>query len=163
MKIKLNDIYRWSYSSDYIKGRFEPYWAVSRYGICCAYSDGELYIEDTFWGCGDNRRFCQEDIDNGHIELVYLGNFNELGKLTDNPEYYKPEDIVNLNHSNSSSNNIYLRKGAARDVNCIKELIKSSIESQEMKIQSLQRTVELNKKQLDDLAEENKDRVCVYS
>ncbi len=163
MKIKPNDIYRWSYSADFIKGRFEPYWAVSRYAICRAFSDGELYLEDSFWSCGDNRRFYQDDVDNGHVELKFLGNFDELEKLNDNPEYYKPEDIVNLNHANSSRDNIYIRKGATRDINIIRKLIQDSIESQEIKIQSLQKTIELNKKQLNNLTEDNKGGVCVFT
>ncbi len=108
--MKEGDIYRWSYlepGDDRSYGRYH----------CCsniAILDARGRFRDTFWSSGsDGRSFGPEDLPK--IELTFLGNLSDLERAPEyNADYYDDADIVNLNHSNSTSGNFYLRKGAKR-------------------------------------------------
>lgn len=125
MEYKLNDVFNWRYTQSYIdelSSDRDLYWAKSK--ICIF--DGAIF-RDTFWGNDYSTCFSYDIKDIGtKIEIIFLGNLDDYdnqgdySQLEDLIKYYKKSDILNLNHSNSSRGNLYLKKGAIRDLDIIK-------------------------------------------
>lgn len=164
--IKLNDIYRWYYTAEMLKklnhgdNGGTTYWAASN--ICIAkksYTTGELYLEDTFWS-SDNKIFDLNDLHK--IELEYLGNFEELNKFTQGRSslvYYSPSDILDLSHSNSFGDQIYIKKGAKRSLAHTRAYLEHKENELLNKVVWAQRELEQARELLKNLNEENLDRV----
>ena len=168
MEYRKGDIVYWSYTKEELKRKNHgnnngtTYWCCS--GI--AVFNGERFV-DTYWGGGDsmNKAFSIDDIEKSHEIREYVGNFDELDKQSDYTRasdlenYYKSEDIVNLNHSNNSRGNLYLRKGAKKDIGVIRDSLqyqKKNIEENlkygAIKLKDIESTIE-------NLTEENLDKV----
>jgi len=106
------DLFRWSYNDqEYEKRKLEResgtlYW-------CCAriFRFNGKKLVDIY--SSYNATTYTEDVAEQCLDLIYLGNENDLEK-TSIPEYYDDKDIVNLNHPNSSKGNIYVNKSAKR-------------------------------------------------
>lgn len=154
---KEGDIVYWGYSQKYINGlsyKSDLYWARSKIAV---FSCGKFM--DTFWYGGDNFSFGPEEIGE-KIEVRYVGNFNELDKQSDYTKaeelekYYESSDIVNLNHSNNSRGNLYLRKGAKRSLTKAKESLKYKIKRTQEQIDHLNWALNQDKEKLANLIEE---------
>jgi len=162
MNIKLNDIYRWSYTSAKISSikaySCDVYWAVSRICVAKQNAANELYLEDTFWHGGDNKRFELSQI-NTEIELQYLGNFEELVEFKDDINFYEENQIINLNHSNSSRNNIYIKRGAKRSLEKMKKYAQFLIDEKEREVVYLKDNIERLRGKLSELNENNLDKI----
>ena len=101
------DIYFWSWKQP---AEHMPYHCCARKAIVRG-----KYLVDTFWSSpSDGRSWTQEQaLERLHLE--YKGNFDELEHVQDYlAQYYEPADLVNLNHPNSSRDNLHLRKAAKR-------------------------------------------------
>jgi hypothetical protein len=109
-KLREGDVYRWRYRAPGDDRAYGRYHCCS----CIAIVDKDGNLRDTFWASGsDGRRFRPEDLP--LLELTRLANLSELEKAGEHEaDYYDDADIVDLNHSNSSRGNFYLRKGAKR-------------------------------------------------
>lgn len=117
--IKDGDIFRWRYKDEKPEqlGAWGRYHCKSR--IAIAKKDGRLI--DTFWchsleraGGMDCAQWTYEEAGE-HLELTLLGNLAELEKRPEyHANYYDDADYLDLNHSNSSTGNFYVRKGAQR-------------------------------------------------
>lgn len=112
--LREGDVYRWSYREPGDDRTYGRYHCCSRIAIV---RNGRL--RDTFWMIGtsfpssDGRSFGTDDLPK--LELTRLGNLAEYEKAPEyNGDYFDDADIMNLNHSNSSTGNFYLRKGAKR-------------------------------------------------
>lgn len=109
--LREGDIYRWSYRGPDLDrdGTWGRYHCCSRIAVV-----KNERLRDTFWSCGsDGRSFGVDDLP--RLNLTLLGNFADLEKSDEhNACYYDDTDIVDLNHSNSTRGNFYLRKGAKR-------------------------------------------------
>lgn len=120
------DVYRWSYREPGDDRTYGRYHCCSR--IAVVYR-GRL--RDTFWQIGtsfDNGRSFDES-DLAKLELTFLANMDDLVKANEyEAVYYDDADIVDLNHSNSSRDNFYLRKGAARSQKKMLESAKYKLE-----------------------------------
>jgi hypothetical protein len=112
-KLQDGDIYRWSYRDPNTDTRqYGSYHCCSRIAIV---HKGRL--RDTFWKIGnsfsDGRSFGIEDLPK--LELTRIANMAHLVPAKEyEADYYDDADIVDLNHSNSTRGNFYLRKGARR-------------------------------------------------
>ena len=107
MHYKKEDIVFWYYSEARLaslKG-YSPYHCRSQIAVF----NGERFV-DTFWYGAENFSFGPEKI-GSDIVVEYVGNFADLEKqscYSDHlRQYYAPKDIVNLNHSNNTSGNLY--------------------------------------------------------
>lgn len=112
MDFKEGDVFRWSYKEPGDDRSYGRYHCCSRIAVV---HNGRL--RDTFWQIGtsfsDGRSFSADDA--GALNLEFVANMADLDKSSEHSaEYYDDADIVNLNHSNSSRDNFYLRKGAKR-------------------------------------------------
>jgi hypothetical protein len=161
--IKLNDIYRWHYTSEKfneVKKWGEPYWAVSRFCIVKkSHTTGELYLEDTFWS-SENKTFYLNELND--IQLEYLGNFEELNKFTQGKHslpYYNPSDIVDISHSNSFQDQIYIKKDAKRSLAHTRAHLEHKENELLNKVVWAQRELEQARELLKNLNEENLDKV----
>lgn len=113
------DVYKWYYKDDYIANKSEPYWCCSQIAIF-----NGRYLVDTFWGGSDNRYFKPENLED-KIEVVYLGNLLDFKPANESDQaMYDDKDFLNLNHSNSSRGNCYLRKGAVKSKEKMHKIIK---------------------------------------
>lgn len=120
------DIYRWAYRDPNVDMRqYGTYHCCSRIAVV---KNGRL--RDTYWGMSsgsDGRHFGPDDL--WRLDLEILGNFADLEKVPDyNEDYYDDADIVNLNHSNSSRDNFYVRKGAKRSQAKMLEVARKRLE-----------------------------------
>lgn len=137
IEIKEGDIFRWSYREPGDDRDYGRYHCCSRIAVM---TKGRLI--DTFWGSmSDARSFGIDDLP--RLELTYLGNFADLEKTDEwKAEYYDDADIVNLNHSNSSRNNFYLRKGAKRSQAKMLEVAHYKLDRAESKKRSAEHDAE---------------------
>ncbi len=138
------DIYRWAWA-DLERdraGSFGEYHCKSRIAV---FKGGHLY--DTFWGDSPtDNSFLRED----DVSLEFLGNWNEMVVLNDNPEYYRSEDLVNMNHSNNSRAPIYIKPGTKRDAQTMGDLVSYKIE----RAKSAARSAEFDLKRLSEAQDE---------
>lgn len=159
MNYKKDDIVFWSYSEAKLlslKG-YSPYHCRSQIAIF----NGEKFV-DTFWHGGENFSFGPEKI-GSDIVIEYVGNFADLDKQNSRLEclrrYYDSKDIVNLNHSNNTSGNLYLRKGAERCLETMKKFLSGKIQSRERELEYSKQSLESDKKSLQNLTQETIDSI----
>lgn len=137
MKINEGDIFRWRYRDEKLNGDYLSYWAKSCIAIA---KDGRLLdtywggvSDSTNWGYGEALR-C--------LKLDRIGNFTELENRPEHlAEYYDEADYVNLNHANSPKGNFYIRKGAKRSAEKMREMLEYKIEKERADIRSAERTI----------------------
>jgi hypothetical protein len=124
--MKEGDFYRWRYS-DKARKQYQHkidagtlYWCksqISRFN--------GTYLIDTFWSSGSSNDRVKINSD---IEFSFIANESDLENISEyNQDKYNPRDIVNLNHSNSSRGNLYIRKGATecretKNANLVREI-----------------------------------------
>lgn len=168
MNYRKGDIVRWGYTPEELKRKNHgnnngtTYWCCSRIAIF----DGSLFV-DTYWSSDDstNKAFSVEDIGKTHEITKHVGNFDELDKQSDYAKiehfenYYKREDIVDISHPNNSRGNLYLRRGAKKDIGVIRDFLqyqKQNIEENlkhgAIKLKNIESTIE-------NLSEDNLDKV----
>lgn len=148
--MKVNDVFRWSYKDT--TGKFEPYHCKSRIMIF----DGEILF-DTFWGNRpyDNHWFSPNKVE-VLLEYEYLGNLDEFEPCSESEQaMYDDKDFMNLNHSNSSRNNYYLRKGATKSLEKMKKVLKRNILDVEAVYRSAKWDYERELKALEELTEDS--------
>lgn len=126
-KLKEGDIYRWRYAEPDPKNDGE--WG--RYHCCsCIAIVKHGLLRDTYWYGGDGRHFGLDEVPK--LKLEYVGNLSELDRAREyQADYYDDDDIVNLNHANSTSGNFYLRKGAQRSKAKMLEAARRKLERSE--------------------------------
>jgi len=155
---KNGDIYRWSWNDDeYDKRGLEIqsgtlYWCCSRIGIV-----DEDYLVDTYWGYGSNNKFFTKEQCTEKIDLVYVGNINELEEADPRQRaYYLDEDCVDLRHANNrSDSNFYIRKGAKKNLDKMKRVLQREIRDKEESIEYVLSQIKNSKSLLQELTEDS--------
>ncbi|MCK5600288.1 hypothetical protein KAR91_00285 [Candidatus Pacearchaeota archaeon] len=152
-KMKEGDIFRWSYK--------EP---IESYAYHCksriAIFNGERLV-DTFWGYGDNTYWAEEDaIDK--LNLVYVENMSNLECINEYEiKNYDPEDIINLNHSNSSEGNVYKKSKAIYSKTAMLGYVEDEILEKKRQMENAERMIMLLEKQQKEI-ETGTDLTKVY-
>lgn len=131
-KLNEGDIFRWSYRDHDTDTR-----SYGSYHCCsCIAIVHNGRLRDTYWMIGKlfasdgTRTFGIDDLP--RIELTRLGNLSGLEKAKEyQSDYYDDADIVDLNHSNSSRGNFYLRKNAVRSQKKMLEMARYKLEQSE--------------------------------
>ncbi|WP_372570406.1 hypothetical protein [Ruegeria jejuensis] len=133
--MKDGDIYNWLWKDGMKRndfGAFQSYHCYSRIAIA---RDGKLY--DTFWS--DNSK----PVDVTAVDLRFLGNANEMTVINKwKVPYYRPDDVVDTRHSNDYSAPIYLKAGAQKDPETMRENVLVKRAEAQREIKSSQQTVE---------------------
>lgn len=111
--LREGDVYRWRYRAPGDDGAWGRYHCCSCIGVV-----RRCRLFDTFWQIGGNfpqdaRSFGESEL--YKLKLTFLGNLSDFNGVNEGEaDYYADSDIMDLNHSNSTRGNFYLRKGAAR-------------------------------------------------
>jgi hypothetical protein len=137
VQVREGDIFTWSYREPGDDRQWGRYHCCSRIAVV---KKGRLC--DTYWSWGsDGRSFGLDDL--SKLDLTYLGNFDDLDRQPEwQAEYYDDADIVNLNHSNSTRDNFYIRKGAKRSPEKMLAVARKKIEENERAIRSANWSIE---------------------
>jgi hypothetical protein len=109
IEIKDGDIFRWRYKDETSEdmGAYRRYHCKSQIA-----RDGRL--TDTFWGGLSTNISWKYSDALERLDLTHIANFADLDSQQEYmAAYYDDADCVNLNHSNSSKGNFYIRKDKA--------------------------------------------------
>lgn len=133
LPLREGDIYFWHWKPHV--DRYMPYHCKSQKAIVDKY--GQLV--DTFWSSAtDGSVLRLED-----IETVFQGNEGELRQIKSyEVDYYEPEDVVSMQHSNNSGAPIYVKPGAERSKSRILEYLNYKRERAESEIRMAQDRIE---------------------
>lgn len=136
-ELRDGDVYRWSYREPGDDRSYGRYHCCSRIGIVT-----KGLLRDTYWGlCSDGRTFRPGDL--SKLELTRLGNLSDFDQVGEyNADYYDDGDVMNLNHSNSSNGNFYVKKGAVRSQQKMLEVAERRLETSQSNEKSAARRSE---------------------
>ena len=146
--MKENDIYKWSWKDEHLpsKNYGDAYWCCARLAKVI---DGNLM--DLFWSMGQSSQSKRLDINK--VDLMYLGNLDDYQEVrtTDEFKYYNKEDTLNISHANHSGNwgkCFFIKKGAVKSKDKIKQELVKRLEDLEYQAQSIQRDIARAKEKL---------------
>lgn len=157
-KLTEGDVYRWYYRDPKTNaGAWGDYHCCSRIAIV---NRGRL--RDTYWQIGesfsDGRSFSIEDLPK--LELERLANLSELLPAKEyESDYYDDADIVNLNHSNSTRGNFYLRRGARRSREKMLEVARANLN---LSLQQERSAARLSEELRETIAKLEADQLVLY-
>lgn len=136
--MKDGDIYTWRFKPEVYKSRDKygtPYHCKSL--IAVANKDGKLY--DTFWGLSYDSYCLTPD----ECELTFQGNPEDMTVIQPHEYvFYRPEDLVDMRHSNSFNELIYVKPGCARNADVMREYYKTRIDDADREIRSASHRIE---------------------
>lgn len=114
-QLKVNDVFSFRYNESESKKMFEPYHCFDGTLIVKETSNGELLLQDTYWGsCSDSRVFAIDQA-NEKGELTFVCNLNEVQEIKEyEQEYYADEDLFILRIHAGYRNKFLLKKDAIR-------------------------------------------------
>jgi hypothetical protein len=154
--LKEGDIYRWSWNEKTLDSKqLEQqsgtlYWCCSRIGIV---KNGELV--DTFWHGNENKSFTEEQIKE-KLDIKFVANIDDLEKAEPYVQALDlDKDCVDLNHPNSTRGNFYIRKGAKKNLNKMKKVLRREISITESQLKYQLSSLEAKKKALEVLSEDS--------
>lgn len=135
-EIKDGDVFRWHWNESEFERREESrqagtlYWCMSQ--ICVAQDeDGGITLYDTYWSDRSKRVYPEK------VELQFLGNLNDFEEVHEREgNYYNDDDIMDLRHPNCSRRNFYVRKGAVKDKDKIRSVIRRKVDRAEQEAKS---------------------------
>lgn len=139
LELRDGDIFRWRWKDAERDADNAPYRSYHCKSQLAVVHNGRLY--DTFWHDYLGNSDCvvkRED-----VILVLLGNSNDMTKIDRwKTVYYRPEDIVDMRHSNISGAPVYLKAGAKRDPKTMLAMVKWQTEECRRNIKSAERKLE---------------------
>lgn len=119
------DIFKWRYKDT--SGMSAPYHCKSQIAIL---HDGHL--RDTYWTDYKTKFIVDPD----KCQLEFIANQDDLEPLSKhNRKYFNTKDIVDISHSNSYSENLYVRKGSKPCKQTIKKHIREEIDQLEIELE----------------------------
>lgn len=152
------DHFRWQYNETVNVNQYS-YWCKSQMCIW----DGKNF-KDLFWSMGtgsDSYTLPSED-----ILLSFIGNIKDYDECNEHQlKYYDENDILNRNHSNHSKGwggCFFIKKGAKRSREKIKQVLLYKLEEAEYKINSALRDKQQTEKELDNLNNPDYDLDKIY-
>ena len=115
------DIYRWKWADaerDTL-GSFGDYHCKSRMAV---FEKGRL--TDTFWGSSPaDGSYLSED----EVILTHLGNKNDLHELNDREDFYDPDDLIVMRHSNQPRAKTLIKSGVKRSPEFMRTALQLSL------------------------------------
>lgn len=115
------DIFHWRYKDE----KPEDCAAFRRYhckSMIAVFEKGVLH--DTYWGSTYEGRIARDS-----VVLDFKGNAIEMSVISEcEKAFYRPEDIVDMNHPNNSRAPVYVKVGATRDPEIMKAYFEYKIE-----------------------------------
>ena len=157
-ELKNGDHFRWQYDNNVDVAEYS-YWCKSQ---MCVWN-GEKF-KDLFWsmGTGSESYTLPED----GVLLLFMGNINDYEECTEYQlKYYDSSDILNRCHSNHSKgwgNCFFIKKGAKRSREKIKQCLLDKLEEADYNIQSATRDKLKVQEDLDNLNNPDYDLDKIY-
>lgn len=111
--MKDGDVYHWRWKNEGRHKDCAPYHSYHCYSRIAVAKNGVLY--DTYWGHNKRR------LDPVQVIARFQGNIHEMTEITGSLAYYRPQDIVDMRHANSSREKVYLKVGAKRDAETMRQ------------------------------------------
>lgn len=146
-ELEIGDHFLWQYDETVNVGQYS-YWCKSRMCIW----DGK-YFKDLFWSMGEGSE--SYSLPEEGVMLQFIGNINEYEECNEHEmKYYEDSDILNRCHSNHSKgwgNCFFIKKGAKRSREKIKQYLLYKREDAEYRIRSATRDKMEAEKDLDNL------------
>lgn len=135
-KLRDGDIFRWRWKDEdrhHDCAPFRAYHCKSRIAV----AEGGLLF-DTYWSMRSSDHVVKPE----GVILTHLGNMNDMTKIQPyQVAYYKRADIVDMRHANSTRGPIYLKTGAARDADMMRQEAERRIEEAQRSKESAVRTI----------------------
>lgn len=127
--MKDGDIYIWRFKLEAFSKRDKfgsPYHCMSLIAVA---KDGRLY--DTFWTTTHDA-YC---LDMDDCEITFQGNPAAMKQIASyDAIFYRPEDLVDMRHSNSSRELVYAKPGTSRNQTIMREYYESRIDDSQREI-----------------------------
>mgnify|MGYP000300617530 CR=1 FL=1 len=140
--MKLNDVYRFSYSPEARETMFETYHCFDGQLIVRARDDGSLFLHDTFWGGSGGRTFTPEEA-RAKGELTFVCNLDGVEEIKDyEAPYYAEGDVFNLTSHHGHSKRWVRRRGALRSRDAILTHLHERLDKARRDVDSAVRSVE---------------------
>ncbi len=160
MDIKVNDVYSFRYKDT--KDMFMPHHCFDGQLLVRQKDDGELFLQDTYWGWKDNenKRFTLERALECGI-LRYVCNLDDIEICTSyDLNYYNDEDLFNLSYQHGCYKRYCKKLGAKKSANKIEKVLKEKISSAENNIEFHKRELKFLNEKLEKLKNGNMD-ICI--
>lgn len=124
---KNNDVFSFRYNDEMVEKLSYPYHCFDGTMVVKTDNSGVMYLEDTYWGGSENRRFTPENaIAQG--QLTFRCNLDEMVDIKDyDTVYYADEDVVELTIHAGYRNRYLIKEGTERSQAKMIETIKSKI------------------------------------
>lgn len=134
MELKLNDVYKFQYNEKHRTQMYDPYHCFDGQLIAKIGNVGYLYLEDTYWNSGGNRRFpLEQALKQG--TLTYICNLDEIEKISESDmSYYADEDVFDLSTQHHCYKAFYKRKNAEKSFDKMERVLIRKIEEIEHNI-----------------------------
>lgn len=135
MKLKVGDIYFWTWKGDRHKETY-AYHCSSRYAV--VNEDGVL-VDTYFYGISSSNTILKPE----DVELDFLGHPDEMTVIQKyDVNYYNQQSIVDLRHPNNSCGPIYLKNGAQKDTNKMSGILIDRIKKEKFEIEASIRSLQ---------------------
>lgn len=135
-QFKEGDIFHWRWTDAEYASRQKQcgstvYWCRSQIAV---FEDGRL--RDTYWYSGSENG----GLDLGRIILTFKGNANEMKTIPVwEKVFYRPEDVVDMNHPNTSNAPVYVKAG--RDAETMTAFFAHEVERYESDLRSVEQNI----------------------
>lgn len=152
MELKLNDVYKFRYNTEWInKDRFLYHCFDGQLIVKQRRNSNDLYLEDTYWNSSDNKNFTlNEALNRG--ELEYICNLDEIEKIKEyEMNYYDNKDLFDLSRQHNCYKEYYKKIGAEKCPAKMEQVLIRKIESIESEIRSRNHDLERMKENLEKL------------
>jgi hypothetical protein len=151
MELKINDVYRFSYHD--AGNMFMPYHCFDGQLVVRQKENGNLYLEDTYWGWkdGSNKTFTPEQaLECG--ALKFICNLDDVQKCEEyNFNYYADDDLFNLSYQHGCYKRFYKKLGAQKSFVKMEQILKNKITSAENEIEFQNNQIKYYKEKLKEL------------
>lgn len=131
-ELKVGDHFHWEYNDSVVVEQYS-YWCKSQ---MCVW-DGHFF-KDLFWSMGTGSE--SYTVPAGAVMFSFMGNINDYEEWPEKElKYYDDVDILNRSHPNHSKNwgnCFFIKKGAKRSREKIKEHLMYKLEEADYKIKS---------------------------
>lgn len=157
-ELRVGDHFHWQYDETVNVEQYS-YWCKSQMCVWDGYS-----FRDLFWDMGNGSQSYVLKPEN--VLLSFMGNINDYEECTEYQlKYYDESDILNRTHSNHSKgwgNCFFIKKGAQRSREKIKQGLLYKLEEAEYNIRSAMNDKLQTEKELDNLNNPDYDLDKIY-
>ena len=141
IKIQEQDVFEFRYKNNNKVG-IDLYHCFDGILVAKGGSDGEIYLEDTFWS-SDSRRFTPEQAF-AQGELIYICNLDEMTDIKKYEKcYYDDDSIITLSIHKGYRPRYLIKKGTQRSQSKMTQAILQRIEEEHITIRMAEHSLKM--------------------